>query len=453
MSIRFFPRQDCSIRDTAKVVGRQITMLASCLRFRSTIGRRLSTNARIVTEKRPVLKVPENLGKKSGDDLNIPVRHSTRQLPPVCADSTQLWEMTEEVLEAPIGSLISYSPARGSGGLIKEDMDVAWKAADPVVQRVEFLLRGHACRIEGTRWEHWIELDEEMLNRDRSSADQTMSAMHSLLERVWEEGRSYMVGRATRMGEIQMLSQAEHASPKDTIGSRFDRLSARNDGDSEGKQGERQPFIDDFALPGPSVVMYDTVLDAMACRASSGCHYSTPQYCWLVFQDILSRHVLDGGDQENTNMHTRPSPVSFNAPIRLACSLPFDQEDQSPSSARIRDEAMQIGFGSFDALSQSTLVKRNSATYCHMLHLVSRFMPPSRIRGNIAHGIFQHAVAQGLIDETVVKSFESANTPSNGTIYDNWINENISGQHVESLPQKWTKHSLRLRHLPHDPMY
>jgi hypothetical protein len=198
-------------------------------------------------------------------------------------------------------------------------------------------------------------------------------------------------------------------------------------------------YLDDFALPGPTVAMFDTLLDAMACHCTSP--VSTPAHAATLLRVILSRHQWDGGDTKNTNVHTKPTALSWNAPIRLVSNMPYDPTDKRPSRIKRRDEALLVAFGTFSHVSQSHDLLRNSATYAYLLQIVAKYFPPSRIRGNIAHGIWHHAMEQGLIDEMVLDSYLRANTPSNGAEFDNYRLKNLDGKTFHDLPATWKKFS------------
>ena len=72
----------------------------------------------------------------------LPTKHSRKLPPPVCPPS-QLRSEVEAIFDAPVGTLITYSKSQtGELKSAQEEMTDAYYAADNIVQRVEFLLRG-----------------------------------------------------------------------------------------------------------------------------------------------------------------------------------------------------------------------------------------------------------------------------------------------------------------------
>lgn len=216
------------------------------------------------------------------------------------------------------------------------------------------------------------------------------------------------------------------------------------------RQHTRASYMHDFAAPGVSVAMYDTLLDAMACHATSNLVHPTSAFTLL--QEVVGRHELDGGNDSNTLRHTLPTAISFNAVIRIAAELPFDIDSTEPADIRTRDDALTVAFGAFDALYRST-VERNCATYSYLLRAVAKYFPPSRIRGNVAHGMFHHAAEQGLIDATVVEAHKTANTPSNGPEFDEWMASTLTDKAVGDLPHEWRRCSRVRWHHPREAVY
>jgi hypothetical protein len=440
-----------------------ITFLVRKSRARAV--RCLSTQAAVAV-KPAVVKPPQP--PKKTTPLILPVKHSRNQLPPVCIDPVQRAEWTEEILQARIGSLFTFNQEDNTN----DTLQAAWVQADASVQKVEFLLRGHAHGIQGTQWNRWVTTTSSMQEVD---PDETLVTLQALLDRLWEEGHVYMTLRAARLEELhgpKEMQVLEHSSENDDDDSEDAQIALGEAEDDPGVQAvikdmeefaesinedlyakdeedgeEEESYMDDFALPGPTVAMYDTVLDALACQAGTSA-LATPSAALSIFQDIEFRHLLDGNDDSNTNIHTRPTVLSFNAPIRLAASLTFD-----PKDIRRRDEALQLAFGCFDALSQSSLLERNSATYCYLLQVVAKYMPESRIRGNIAHGIVEHAISQGLVDQSVLDAHAAANEPSNGKEFEDWKQRNLEGKEKKDLPTAWIRNSRGRRYHSREATY
>jgi hypothetical protein len=377
--------------------------------------------------------------------------------------------------------------------------DDAWNAANDAVQRVEFLMRGHAHSLPGTQWNRWLPLP----SKGEADPASTIAVMEALVDRLWDEGHSYMVVRTARMEEVHgpkmspsdeavtsspttsaALQERSGAPASDSSDDEGESSSDSSDDDNEvasggnndsleladffGGQGQLEgglssesddddeddgpSYMNDFSLPGPTTHMHDILLDSLACFPAE------PRQGFLVLQNVLGRHGLDGGDAHNANLHTRPTVMSYNAPIRLAASLEYDASD--PSHARLRDEALQLALGSFDALSHSTILERNSATYAYLLRAIAKYVPPGTSRGNISLGIFHHARVQGLVDDAVLHAFLSAHDAdkdkSNGDAFDAWIAKHLGSPPVreaKELPHKWRRHGRIRRYHPREATY
>lgn len=271
-------------------------------------------------------------GGPQGEPL-LPLRHSRKRLPPVCTDIVMLKEMTHEILQAREGSLFSY--------VTDEDSQAdAWDAADSTCQKVDFLVRGHAARLPGTMWQRWVlpvEKNSDMIidEADMDQVTETLSSMEALLDRIWDEGHSYMTVRADRMQEkaernrikapeeekIQQLEsqlndqaedgetlqltadeqegltqtmeeyeEMEQEAAKQEFQEQFgmsDFLANQVDRQDDEDEDDR-PFMNDFALPGPTIDTFHAILDAMACNTSSP--FVSVEQTRMFYNDIMARH-------------------------------------------------------------------------------------------------------------------------------------------------------------------
>jgi hypothetical protein len=438
---------------------------------------------------------------------------------------------------------------------IERDRLIAWEAADQVVQKVEYLIRGHAHTLTGTQWNRWLtsaaaggkgnggnkgtgKATGTTTNLDPTETLQTMQA---LMDRIDAEGRTYMTMRSLRLEEMygpkraastitpkvmggggipdktgslehwlygdapdaeyqaevnqqnQVASGAgaeseedgqevfqdledlqkdmETFSQSDGVGGTEDEeehmyivedgqnfsVQETNNAHETTDTSENDPrsvsYRNDFSSPGVTVSMYDALLDAMACQAATSSDFITPTKAFDIVSEIVSRHDLDGGDNANTNIHTRPTAVSYNAAIRIASELPFDATSEEPEDIRVRDDALTVAFGAFDALQQTGVVEGNSATYHYLLLCVAKYFPASRIRGNVAHGMFHHAQEQGLIDAEVVAAHMAANAPSNGPEFEEYMEKTLKGKTVNDLPHAWRRFNKVRRHHPRENIY
>jgi len=145
--------------------------------------------------------------------------------------------------------------------------------------------------------------------------------------------------------------------------------------------------------------------------------------------------------------------VTYNAPIRLAAGFQYESSSKRPSDLKLRDESIHLALACFDELSQSKLHGRNSATYAYLLEVVAKYFPASRIRGNMAHGMFHHARLQGLIDAIVLNAHRAANSPSNGPEFDAFYASKLEGRALKELPDKWRRYARAKRHHPREATY
>jgi len=266
----------------------------------------------------------------------LPSRHSRKRLPPVCTDIGMLKDLTDEILQAPEGTLFTYA-------IDKDSAADAWDAADITCQKVDFLVRGYATRLPGTMWQRWVlPTAENSTNKSSGSNDtiidakdtekvtEALSSMEALLDRIWDEGHAYMTVRADRLREKAERNLLQAPEKEDLF-----KLESPNDGEeetlrltadqnedlpsfmkkyeemeqealdedfkshfgmspAEARQGENieeeedSPFMNDFALPGPTIGTFHTILDAMACNTSSP--FVSFENTRLFYGDLMGRH-------------------------------------------------------------------------------------------------------------------------------------------------------------------
>ncbi|GKY96245.1 hypothetical protein MPSEU_000584300 [Mayamaea pseudoterrestris] len=411
----------------------------------------------------------------------LPTRHSHRKLPLVCTNQTLKTQITRQLLNAPIGSLFTYQVDQDSA-------DQAWSIADDCVQKTEYVLRGHAHSLPGTTWSRWL-LQEPSCEISNDQAMETIDVMQRLLDRLSNEGLSYMQLRAARLEETQgprvnaheivLENDAEsedgnnteliHAKQvfesvqslqddvnelsgeqamEDSDSSSDSESDSDDDNENNATLATNEPtYMQDFSHPGPTTHMYDVLLDAMACQA----HVVTARETYLLWEDLMLRHELDGGDASNKLWHTRPTLQSYNASIRVAAELPYDLSDQSPRNMERRDDAIHLTFSVFDVLSESLLHSCNSATYTYLLQVVAKYLPQSRSKGHIARGMLLHAREQGLLDSSMVKAYRSANEPPNGDEFLETLQ--VFDRPVRELPHKWRANNRKLRNHPREATY
>lgn len=339
--------------------------------------------------------------------------------PDVVSDPIQLQEWTEEILTTGVGQLFTFQE---NPNKLPKTVDAprarAWDDAYATVQKVEALIRGYAWKIEGTQWNRWYRKKETPPKQDDDDTSLIPKLQEELIVRLWEEGLAYMTVRSmklqqlvvedTPMEEPTALLEGREIQDESDVSKRL--LGGVKGGEiaehQEKIEPKEEPFLNDFALPGPTTFMYDTVLDSIACQKSYKDPLDTMQTAEHLQHRIMQRHILDGGDEKNCNEHTRPSQMSFNTLIRIGSRMPNRNE-------QVRDTAITLAFESFQSMQDCKVTELNSATHTYLLDTVSAFMPTSRVKGNIACGIYGQAHDDRLVNGSLVKAFARTNEPSN----------------------------------------
>ena len=225
-----------------------------------------------------------------------------------------------------------------------------------------------------------------------------------------------------------------------------------------------------FANPGctgPSVAMYDLVLDALSMSQTKGSlmkarklqmelldrykAMSTAVEYFKKKRDAKARErkikseETDEEDQasamiDSVNLQIiEPTAVSFNAVIRTAVNMAYDNKDE-----QVRDEALTAAFHSLYLIHDSDCAHRNSATFTYMFQVLSKFIPESRSRGNIARGLFEKACEDGVVNEALLQALSNA---GGGMDFDNWL-PSILGRSYADMPQKWRR-NVKMRRYRH----
>eukprot|EP00574_Skeletonema_japonicum_P002784 CAMPEP_0201714004 /NCGR_PEP_ID=MMETSP0593-20130828/642_1 /ASSEMBLY_ACC=CAM_ASM_000672 /TAXON_ID=267983 /ORGANISM="Skeletonema japonicum, Strain CCMP2506" /LENGTH=612 /DNA_ID=CAMNT_0048203225 /DNA_START=78 /DNA_END=1917 /DNA_ORIENTATION=- len=491
----------------------------------------------------------------------LPTKHSRKLPPPVCPPSLLRSEV-EAIFDAPVGTLIAYSKSQtGELKSAEEEMTDAYYAADNIVQRVEFILRGLNSVVSN---ESYVSrslktgaMSLEEGGGDKGGADgdvmtkqDCFRAMIDLLSRIQEEGdayddlrrrvRSQLTTSTTNSDDSSSSSSSdsdsddeEGVSEKDEevfnewsdglnermekvgfkVRSNSDSFSTSVNGASDEEEEISQEDYQFGASPGLTVHMVDLVLDALACLCGEeyGTNSSTsdvdlvqlmgkdasppPAMGKDLLDTVLHRHWLDGGDiglnadgkvtavgqgigigsgtgagslsnrSQNTNFDVRtcPTPMTFNAVIRIASNFDpkahaeavekynilngedgstqrgskgADKDHLKQQQEMLRDITIDAAFSTYSRMkfcsaltiralkdstknatsrsavkrqaklvSEGVLTGRNSATYAYLLRTVSNCIPPSLSRGNIAFGLYHKAcVQEGVMDENMIKA-------------------------------------------------
>lgn len=389
-------------------------------------------------------------GTGSSPVTRIPVRHSRKRLPTACTDPSELSERTQELIESPEGSLFTYIPGKDS----RKD---AWIRADETVQLAEYLVRGHNYHIANSTFHRWVSRGECVPAQEPETG---IKGITSILDRLWDEGYSYMTLRASRLQEVssrENISDLElqvdenlglNKEEPDQYEEIFSATENRNGIEETSlvpleSQSSTRDYTLDFTAPGPTVHMYNLLFDSMACS-----NIAQPRDCQFYLDCLLLRHELDGGDEKNRNESTFMDTMSLNACIRVAASVAGRD-----NNIQDRDDAIALAFAAFDVLNQSTLLELNSATYEYLLQVIAKTFPPSRSRGNIAHGLLEHARDDGLWNTKVLEAYVASNEPSNGDEFDRYIERFIKGMRMKDIPEKFRKNSYVRRYHPREAIY
>ena len=432
-----------------------------------------SSNANLSGQVPPVLPTSPLSSPDAHQFASLPTRHSRKLLPTAITDLMELTELASEVIESDIGRLFTYNEY----AINKKEATTrtaAWDIADVTVQKVEAVMRGFSNLVPGTMWNRWLTNQKQQNTEDIPPTD-LFILQQQLVDRLIDEGQAYMTIRNTRMEDMYgKKGSAPITGSFDALGNRVvkkdetrEKSSAVVDDEpmqranQESEDGDEidkeESYMYDFAPPGPTTAMYDTMLDTMACIASG---VTNRQESLLLAQHmhetVMIRHTNDGGDPKNDNVHTRPTAVSFNALIRIVSELPYDNsvnistETAPVEEVEYRDDVCATFITTLQAMHECGVVHRNSASYKYALDCVAKYMPPSRIRGNISTGLFQQARYVGLINDSVIAAYIKANTPSNDEWNDNYIRDVLQ---PGTWPVKWKRESRKRQFHPKEDTY
>jgi len=321
------------------------------------------------------------------EPTQIPIQHS-RKLPILVASSEILDDMTKDFLNSPVGSCYTYNPSFS-------DPDQGDIVSDPFSQTAEFILRGHSSLLEGS----FTYLLLNSKERDDMPVLERISIMESLLKRVEKESRAY-----------QKIFIDAHST-----------LALSEDIPKE------SPEL--HALPGPTTAMYDIVLDSWAISKLP----NALENCQKLFKKILSRHFKDGASK-NTNVKSIPTQLTFNAVIRAASNT-------DAKTLKQRDDALDAALWTYDKMHHCDATDRNSATYVYLLQSIKKFVPESRAKGDICHGIFHMAKDEEVVDENVIEELVTNKIPSQA--YNNFVKEKLLQQ---KIPEAWSSNTLTKRY-------
>ena len=258
--------------------------------------------------------------------------------------------------------------------------------------------------------------------------------------------------------EDENENDKEHASKEVVPETKTITEESSYDVDNQNRELVEQGLL--YSHPGaagPSIQMYDLVLDALSIQSSP----QNVKVATELLDDILDRYkALSAAKEYYESRGTKdclsdeelstftalsqidislyaPTAVSFNAVIRAAANAHVD-----PHNEQERDLTLSSAFMTLYNIHDSDCVHRNSATFTYMLQVVEKLIPPSRSRGNIARGLFQKACDDGVVDNNVLNALEKI-SGGGGIDFDSWI---LQITESKEFPQKWRRNSKLRMH-------
>jgi hypothetical protein len=433
----------------------------------------------------------------------IPTQHSSRGPPPVCRDPTELQELTQQILETPIGSLFCQN-IKTKSTTTENDRDEAYAIAHESGELVEYLLRGYNRNISPlTLCGGVAGLDGGDVNPDEASV--MLETMVDVIDRFHQEGEMYQ--RLRR--ETLNYKNAGSKSTEDSISSGSSSSSSSSNSDSDNnddglneeieigkpvedlfvsavqdklevdardKQLQDQKTLigskdDDFAIPGVTTNMYDTILDAMACASQFSLDASKDSYLQLLEPDDLYRVSLaawkahDLNNQHNNKSDsvdhywfpsTVPTMITYNATLRGIGNLCLAENENNNEERRgiIVDQGLAYGFGVYNHLTHNKhgLPKRNAASIIYLLQTIKACIPPSRTRGNMTVALWHQASMEGLVTPKLIQVIHELHSDNcNGPEFDVFLQSleecaNSDQSNKIITPQRFARFAKKYSH-------
>jgi len=398
----------------------------------------------------------------------IPTQHSSRGPPPVCRDPIKLQELTQQILETPIGSLFCQNittkstivPPNNSKCNIEDDRDEAYLIARESSELVEYLLRGYNRNISPST----LCGDRNTSDVDPHEPSILLETMMDIMDRFHKEGEMYQRLRREKLdynNTARVASRPSSTTSEDSVGSGGSdsiSISGNNDDLDDNLNEEIESgkpvddlFIsavkdklevddrdneDDFALPGVTTNMYDTILDSMACatqfsleneqNSSIGIGNKKENYLQLLepidlyrvagaawkAHDLNNQHTNNkiGGGDHHFPPSTVPTMITYNATLRgignLCLAVTNEKDKDEERRSFFVDQGLAYGFGVYNHLTHNNhgLPKRNAASVIYLLQIVKSCIPPSRTRGNITVALWHQASMEGLVTPKLIQA-------------------------------------------------
>lgn len=375
---------------------------------------------------------------------DLPTRHSWKQPPKICHDLAELEEMTASLLDQSVGSLYAATSTTSSMTLdssLESQRSHIYDVADPTIQQVEYLIRGHASKIEGSIY---YNKENGKSETDASQQLNHVRSMKQLLQRMQEEGNMYMRLRH------EALALQEEDKGGDYSSSDSDSDSDSSSSSSDDEDGDEEDEMD-FAPPGATITMYDSVLDALAVS-----HTSTNVDPLDIFH--TSMHALSANDldkeynfysnnekqkhlmHQQRNKYTLATPTTYNATLRgLLSKTDFNDPKQ-------RDNALDGAFGVYNHLTHSEHLLRNTASILYLLRIVDEALPSSRVKGNISVTLWKQACQFGVITPELSQAIQNIHQDDAcGPEFDVFIKQVATP--IDELPQRYRRFANKTKHL------
>ena len=399
-----------------------------------------------VDYQRQQWKSASAVAESSDEDLVIPTKHSwhnmTRQKwrkdSPICLDLGELEQLTKEFLETPVGHLYMYDTDNvDDNTTIEEEQEIAWQTAFNTIEKAEYLARGYNALVDGSLYSsprNKKNDDSSTESVSNMTTSQAVTSLGRLLQRMEDEGNMYMEVRAQNNG----LSSTEISSS-----------SGISDEDVEDEPTATSPNHP-FTPPGPTITLYDCLLDAMAVASErdSKTNY-TPMDFYNVAAKVVERHYTgeDGvsfdeetiAKVENTLPGAiQPTQITYNAALRGVVATAG-----SPDEEQLRDEALRGGFGLYNHMTHDPSIPRNSNTIKYMLRLINKVFPTSRVKGNISVTLYDNACELGVVTKELVDDVMAIHKEPNGPEFEAFLEEI---QNLDDQPQHHRRHLRKYHH-------
>jgi hypothetical protein len=453
-------------------------------RVAGSLRRSLSSTSSETTSSTQSTQPPT---QEQGKQRLIPTRHSSKAPAPVCRDPVELQDLTQELLETPVGSLFcqNHTVVKTSASPT-DDRDDAYAVARESGELVEYLLRGYNRSISpltlcGNAKTAALE--------DSEKVSLSLETMMDVMERFNQEGEMFLKLRKEALhyktsgddSSDDSNSSSESSVSSDSSSDDEDMMDVDLGDNSEDPRfssavkdklkvdaREKQKLesgLDDFAIPGVTTAMYDTILDAMACAASGtvsspGSSYLNnlePEDLYRVAGAAWKAHDLNNQHNSESDLFfaaTTPTMVTYNATLRGIGNLCLAAagSDNAERKTMMVDQGLAYGFGVYNHLTHNDhcLPKRNSASIIYLLQVIQACIPPSRTRGNMTVALWHQASMEGLVTPELISTMKDLHAETNGPEFDVFLESldkcTTGTESGKITPQRFARFAKKFRH-------